>query len=60
VDAFAQREWFEQILRESLDSGEPAIIVARRPCVLAAGRIRKFEKAAQDANNAAVSAEVGE
>jgi len=35
---------FARLAGECLDSGEPAVIVARRNCLLAAGRIKQYEK----------------
>jgi len=35
---------FQQMLKESLESEELVLIIARRPCVLAAKSIREFEK----------------
>lgn len=35
---------FEQLVKESLASGELVFIIARRPCVLAAANIRKYEQ----------------
>ena len=32
------------LLRQRLDSGQLAVIVARRNCLLAAGRIREYER----------------
>jgi len=44
---------FQQMLREALDSEKLVLIVARRPCVLAARHIREYEKnAACEACNA--------
>ncbi len=46
TDPISDREGFAGLLRESLDSGELVVIIARRPCILAAGKIREYEKAA--------------
>jgi indolepyruvate ferredoxin oxidoreductase alpha subunit len=35
---------FEKLLSECLASGELAVIVARRPCLLAAGKIKEYER----------------
>jgi indolepyruvate ferredoxin oxidoreductase alpha subunit len=35
---------FEQLLKESLASEKLVLIIARRPCVLAAKHIREYEK----------------
>ncbi|PTY00153.1 thiamine pyrophosphate-binding protein [Opitutus sp. ER46] len=45
VDPMKEAE-FEALLRERLASGRLAVIVARRSCILAAGAIRAYEKAA--------------
>lgn len=37
---------FQQLVKESLDSGKLVLIIARRPCVLAAKNIREYEKLA--------------
>jgi indolepyruvate ferredoxin oxidoreductase, alpha subunit len=34
---------FEKLVKESLGCGELTVIIARRPCVLAAGKIRQYE-----------------
>ena len=34
----------EQAIRDALDSGRIAVIVARRPCILAAPKIRQYER----------------
>jgi indolepyruvate ferredoxin oxidoreductase alpha subunit len=46
INPLADREAFAALVRARLDSGELAVIVARRVCVLAGGRIRKYEAAA--------------
>lgn len=40
---------FEKLVKESLDSGELVVIIARRPCILIAKQIREFEKRQCDA-----------
>jgi indolepyruvate ferredoxin oxidoreductase, alpha subunit len=47
IDAFADPAGFEKLLVERLASGKLSLIVSRRPCVLAAADIRKWEQAAQ-------------
>jgi indolepyruvate ferredoxin oxidoreductase alpha subunit len=37
---------FQELVARTLESGELAVIVARRNCLLAAGRIREYERAA--------------
>jgi indolepyruvate ferredoxin oxidoreductase alpha subunit len=47
IDAFADPAGFERLLVESLAAPRLSVIVARRPCVLAAADIRGWEKAAE-------------
>jgi indolepyruvate ferredoxin oxidoreductase alpha subunit len=49
VDPFANPGGFEKLLEERLASPQLSLIVARRPCVLAAADIRKWEKLALEA-----------
>ena len=35
---------FENLLRDCLDSGELAVIIARRPCFLIAKQLREYDK----------------
>jgi indolepyruvate ferredoxin oxidoreductase, alpha subunit len=44
IDPSADPSAFEALVRNRLDSGQLAVIVARRNCLLAAGRIREYEK----------------
>jgi indolepyruvate ferredoxin oxidoreductase, alpha subunit len=44
VDPVTDPAGFEALLRRRLDSNQLAVIVARRPCILAAPEIRKWEK----------------
>ncbi|HEX7492552.1 MAG TPA: thiamine pyrophosphate-dependent enzyme [Candidatus Limnocylindrales bacterium] len=46
VDAHVEPERFEQVLLERLAASELSVIIARRPCILAAADIRKWEQAA--------------
>jgi len=46
IDAFAEPEEFERLLLERLAAPDLSVIVARRPCILAAADIRKWEQAA--------------
>jgi indolepyruvate ferredoxin oxidoreductase, alpha subunit len=46
IDAYAQPEEFERLLLERLGTPELSVIVARRPCILAAADIRKWEQRA--------------
>jgi indolepyruvate ferredoxin oxidoreductase alpha subunit len=46
VDPIADPAGFEKLLVDGLAKSELSVIVARRPCILAAADIRKYEKAA--------------
>ncbi len=46
IDAYAEPEEFERLLLERLAAPELSVIVARRPCVLAAADIRRWEQQA--------------
>ena len=48
IDPYADPEGFERLLLERLAVPELSVIVARRPCVLAAADIRKWEQQAAD------------
>jgi indolepyruvate ferredoxin oxidoreductase, alpha subunit len=52
LDAFADPAAFEKLFRERLEAHELSLIVARRPCVLAAADIRKWEKQAAERRQA--------
>jgi indolepyruvate ferredoxin oxidoreductase alpha subunit len=52
VDPFADPGGFERLLRDRLAAPELSLVVARRPCVLAAADIRRWEKAAADLRGA--------
>ena len=45
-DPCADPEGFEQAVVEALAAGRLSVFIARRPCLLAAGKIRQYEKAA--------------
>ncbi len=45
VDPDKHRDRLRTLLRELLDSQQSAVIICRRPCVLAASRIRQYEAA---------------
>jgi indolepyruvate ferredoxin oxidoreductase alpha subunit len=52
TDPLRETGEFERLLAEALASGELAVIITRRPCLLAAGKIRQYEQkvaAAQEA-----------
>jgi indolepyruvate ferredoxin oxidoreductase alpha subunit len=42
IDAYAEPERFESLLLERLAAPELSVIIARRPCILAAADIRKW------------------
>jgi len=48
VDAGADRAAFAALLRAALAAGGLWVLVARRPCILAAGKIRQYRKAATE------------
>ena len=48
VDPIPDPGAFEKILRERLSTPQLSVIVARRPCILAAADIRRYEKAAAE------------
>ena len=56
IDPLASDEALEQTIRDALDSGQIAVIVARRPCILAAPKIRQYERAALQVKTACASA----
>ena len=48
IDPYADPEGFERLLIERLAAPELSVIVARRPCILAAADIRKWEQQASE------------
>jgi indolepyruvate ferredoxin oxidoreductase alpha subunit len=54
IDAYAEPERFESLLLERLAAPELSVIIARRPCILAAADIRKWEQAAVEFKAATV------
>ena len=48
IDPYADPEGFERLLLDRLAATELSVIVARRPCILAAADIRKWEQQAAD------------
>jgi indolepyruvate ferredoxin oxidoreductase alpha subunit len=46
VDPAADPEGFTRLLADSLDSEELVVIIARRPCLLIAGKIKEYDRAA--------------
>lgn len=47
IDPIAQPEALKPTLRARLASNALSVIVVRRPCLLAAGKIKQYERAAQ-------------
>jgi indolepyruvate ferredoxin oxidoreductase alpha subunit len=45
VDPSADREAFRRLLQDSLARGELTVLIARRPCLLAAGKIKQYQQA---------------
>ena len=48
IDPYADPEGFERVLLERLAASELSVIVARRPCILAAADIRRWEQQAAE------------
>ena len=48
VDPVPDPAGFERLLKDSLASGELTLIIARRTCLLAAGKIKQYEQPASD------------
>ena len=46
IDAIKDRDGFVKLLKEDLASGKLCVLIARRPCLLAAKQIREYEAAA--------------
>ncbi len=46
IDPTADAAALEKVVAECLAGDEPAVLICRRPCVLAAGRIKEYERAA--------------
>ncbi len=44
LDPMSDPPGFEKLLKERLAGNELAVIIARRPCLLAAGKIKEYEK----------------
>ncbi len=53
IDPYADPDGFERLLVERLAASELSVIVARRPCILAAADIRKWERQAAEFRAAA-------
>ena len=52
VDPFADPAGFERLLSERLAARQLSLIVARRPCILAAADIRGWDKLAEERRRA--------
>ena len=52
VDPMNESLSLDDVIRDALDSGRLAVIVARRPCILAAPKIRQYERAISEKKNA--------
>ena len=48
IDPTSDPAGFEELLKERLASNELSVLIARRPCLLAAGKIKEYEKAAAE------------
>ncbi len=48
IDPLAEPGRLEAVLRDCLAAEQPALIIVRRPCVLAAGKIRQYEQARRE------------
>ena len=48
IDPMANDVVLDDLLRSALDSGRLQVIVARRPCILAAPKIRQYERAVSE------------
>jgi indolepyruvate ferredoxin oxidoreductase alpha subunit len=58
IDPVTDAAGFEALLRDSLEGGRLVVIVARRTCILAAGKIREMEKTAERCGAAAAEEQV--
>ena len=52
VDPMNESLSLDDVIRDALDSGRMAVIVAGRPCILAAPKIRQYERAIREKKNA--------
>lgn len=52
IDPMADATALENAITDALDSGQLAVIVARKPCILAAPKIRVYERAAAEITTA--------
>jgi indolepyruvate ferredoxin oxidoreductase alpha subunit len=44
IDPTLNPAGFRDLVKECLDSGQLSVIIARRDCLLAAGKIKEYEK----------------
>ena len=59
VDPSRDPEGFEKLLAERLASDELSLIIGRRPCLLAAGKIKEYEAAAAAAKSCDAGCDCG-
>jgi hypothetical protein len=59
VEPRAGSDTFEKALVESLQSGELAVIIARRPCILIAKELKEYEQRCQCQENGEPCAAAG-
>ena len=52
VDPFKDKDGLERILSESLASDELTVIITRRPCILAAKKIKQYQEIASESGKA--------
>jgi indolepyruvate ferredoxin oxidoreductase, alpha subunit len=52
IDAYADPAGFERLMAERLAAGGLSVVISRRPCILAAADIRKWEKLAVEQEKA--------
>jgi len=48
IDPTPDPDAFEKLMKERLASNDLTVLIARRPCLLAAGKIKEYEKAAAE------------
>jgi indolepyruvate ferredoxin oxidoreductase alpha subunit len=57
IDPVKGLDELKQTLSDCLAAGEPSVIVTRRPCILAAGKIKQYEQAAAEQCNCQTATE---
>jgi indolepyruvate ferredoxin oxidoreductase alpha subunit len=60
IDPIADPQGFEKLLADRLERRQLSVIVARRPCILAAADIRRYEKAAAEKSGGSACAACAE